>query len=180
MNRRKKERPKRRYVNAPNGRVDLDGRTLNTEEWIEVTNRSESLEAYLRQKKAFEAEKPRAKALKLLRSGGQHYLLNRSAVGIRRLRYSTQRIDDLGRRQGASRTVELADLPPTSFVGIGPVPGAAQRARRVRIVEVEWSDGAAGSPTGALKEWAPHNGGTRAARLDLRGIPRTPTAPAEE
>jgi hypothetical protein len=175
MNRVKEERKKRRYVNTPNGRVDLDGSPMSREEWMEACTRANPLDNYLRKKKAFETSEPREKALKLLRSRGQHYLLNRASIGIETLRYDVQVVSDLGKEESGRETYVLADLPSTSFVGIGPVPRAAQRSRKVWIVQVEWKDGETVEAPMKLREWAPYDGGTRASRLDLRYVPRIST-----
>ena len=179
MNRLKEEREKLRYVNTPNGRVDLDGSSMSREEWMEACNRANPLDNYLRKKKEFEASEPREKALKLLRSGGQHYLLNRASVGIASLQYRVQVVSDLGKEESTPVTFSLAHLPPTSFVGIGPVPSQAQRSRCVWLAFVQWADGETLETTTKLREWAPHEGGTRASQLDLQYVPRLPT-PAEK
>lgn len=179
MNRVKEERKKRRYVNTPNGRVDLDGSSMSREEWMEACTRANPLDNSLRKKKEFEASEPREEALKLLRSRGQHYLLNRAPAGVASLRYRVQMVSDLGKEESGPEKFVLAHLPPKSFVGIGPVPSAAQRSRQVRIVQVEWEDRETVETPVKLREWAPHDGGTRASRLDLRYVPRLPT-PAEE
>ena len=155
------------------------GTTLSTEEWIQELNKADSFDSYLREKKKFEAARPRSKALKLLRSQGQHYLLNRARAGIEKLRYKCQTTGDFGRDGTAAKTFELTDLPPKSFVAIGSVPGEAQRTRAVAVTEVTWSDGKEGGSESKMREWSPHGGGTSAPNLDLRYVPRIPTASTE-
>ena len=174
MNRLKEERKKRRYVNTPNGRVDLEGKKMSEEEWIEACNQADPLENYLRKKKEFGESRPRERAIKLLRDGRQHYLLNRSTMGIDRVRYRTRIVSDHSTDKTEAKRFELADLPPESFIGIGPVPGEAQRSRAVQVVDVEWSDGRKTEDLGLLREWSPHSGGTRVSNLDLQYVPRYP------
>ncbi|WP_103027191.1 hypothetical protein [Salinibacter altiplanensis] len=152
------------------------GTTLSTEEWIQELNKADSFDSYLRKKKKFKTARPRSKALKLLRSQGQHYLLNRARAGIEKLRYKCQTTGDFGRDGTAAKTFELTDLPPKSFVAIGSVPGEAQRTRGVAVTDVTWSDGEEGGSESKMREWSPHDGGTSAHNLDLRYVPRIPAA----
>ena len=154
--------------------VQEGGTTLSTEEWIQELNKADSFDSYLRKKKKFEAARPRSKALKLLRSQGQHYLLNRARAGIEKLRYKCETTGDFGRDGTAAKTFELTDLPPKSFVAIGNVPGEAQRTRAVAVTDVTWSDGKEGGSESKMREWSPHDGGTAAHNLDLRYVPRIP------
>lgn len=156
------------------GNRELNGTTLSTEEWIQELNGADSFDSYLRKKKKFEAARPRSKALKLLRSQGWHYLLNRARVGIERLRYKCWTTGDFGRDGTAAKTFELTDLPPKSFVAIGSVPGEAQQTRDVAVTDVTWSDGKEGGSEPKMREWSPHDGGTPAPNLDLRYVPRIP------
>ena len=172
MNRTKEEEKKRRYVNTPNGRVDLQGGTVDREKWMEMLNESDSWERSIRKRKEFERSHPREGAIKLLRDEQQHYLLNRSRIGIDRLHYRTQIVSDHSVEETEPETFELVDLPPESFVGIGSLPGEAQRKRRVWTLQVEWEDGKKNEKRGLLKEWSPHDGGTHVSNLDLQYVPR--------
>jgi len=180
MNRVKEEEKKRRYVNTPNGRVDLEGGTVGREKWMEMLNEADSWDRSIRQRKEFERSHPRERAIKLLRDGRQHYLLNRLRIGIDRLRYRTQIVSDRSTEETEPETFELADLPPESFVGIGPVPGKAQRSQAVQFVEVEWIDGIKTKELGLLHEWSPHSGGKRVLNLELQYVPRYPTQSGAE
>lgn len=154
---------------------------MTEEEWMQACSQADPLDNYLQKKKEFEATEPREKSLKLLRADRQQYLLNRSEVGIQRLRYITRPTDDLGRNEAPLKTFELSDLPPTSFVGIGPSPSEAQRRREIWIDRVEWRDEVTIRDIGQLKQWSPHTtGGTSVSGLDLRYVPRVPTLIAGE
>lgn len=160
---------------APDGKGRQEGgATLFTEEWIQELNKGDSFDRSLQEKKEFEAVRPRSKALKLLRSQGQHYLMNRARAGIEKLRYKCWTTGDFGRDGTAAETFELTDLPPKSFVAIGSVHGEAQRTRDVAVTDVTWSDGKEGGSELKMREWSPHGGGTSAPNLDLRYVPRIP------
>jgi hypothetical protein len=180
MNRAQEEERKRRYVNTPSGRVDREGGTVSKEKWIEMLNAADPWDRSLRKRKEFEKSHPREEAIKLLRNGRQHYLLNRLRIGIDRLRYRTQIVSDPSTEETEPETFELTDLPPESFVGIGPVPGEAQRFQVVQLVEVEWIDGIKTEGLGLLHEWSPHSGGKRVLNLDLQYVPRYPTQSGAE
>lgn len=156
------------------GNRELNGTTLSTEEWIQELNKADSFDRSLQEKEEFEAARPRSKALKLLRSQGWHYLLNRARAGIEKLRYKCWTTGDFGRDGIDAKTFELTDLPPKSFVAIGSVPGEAQRTRNVAVTDVTWSDGKEGGSELKMREWSPHGGGTSAPNLDLRYVPRIP------
>jgi len=147
---------------------------------MEMLNEADSWDRSIRQKKEFERSHPRERAIKLLRDGRQHYLLNRLRIGIDRVRYRTQIVSDHSTEETEPETFELADLPPKSFVGIGPVPGEAQRFQVVQVVEVEWIDGIKTEGLGLLHEWSPHSGGKRVLNLDLQYVPRYPTQSGAE
>ena len=174
MNRAQKEERKRRYVNTPSGRVDREGGTVSEEKWIEMLNAADPWDRSLQRRKEFERSHPREEAIKLLREGRQHYLLNRSGMGIDRICYRTQIVRDHSTEETEPETFELADLPPESFVGIGPVPGEAQSSQVVQVVAVEWIDGIIAEELGLLHEWSPYSGGKRTSDLDLQYVPRYP------
>ncbi len=173
-NEKNEDRRTRGDASEEKGNRELNGTTLSTEEWIQELNGADSFDSYLRKKKKFEAARPRSKALKLLRSQGWHYLLNRARVGIERLRYKCWTTGDFGRDGSGAKTFELTDLPPKSFVAIGSVPGEAQQTRDVAVTDVTWSDGKEGGSEPKMREWSPHDGGTPAPNLDLRYVPRIP------
>jgi len=166
----------RTYRSTPGEKGGQEGgTTLSTEEWIQELNKADSFDSYLRKKKKFKTARPRGKAIKLLRSQGQHYLLNRARAGIEKLLYKCRTTGDFGRDGTSVETFELTDLPPKSFVGIGSVPGEAQRTRAVAVTDVTWSDGKEGGSESKMRQWSPHDSGTAAPNLDLRYVPRIPT-----
>jgi len=148
---------------------------VSEEKWIEMLNAADSWDRSIRKRKEFEKSHPREEGIKLLRNGRQHYLLNRSRMGIDRICYRTQIVSDHTLEETEPETFELVDLPPESFVGIGPVPGEAQRSQMVEVVEVMWIDGIVAEELGLLHEWSPHSGGKRVLNLDLQYVPRYPS-----
>ena len=147
---------------------------MSEEKWIEMLNAADPWERSIQKRKEFERSHPREKAIKLLREGRQHYLLNRSTMGIDRLRYRTQIVNDYSTEEAEAKTFELSHFPPESVVGIGLVPPEAQRSQVVQVIEVEWRDGIKTGSLGPLHEWSPHSGGMQVGNLGLAYVPRYP------
>jgi hypothetical protein len=140
MNRVKREAKKRRYVNTPNGRVDLlSGKTLSKNEWFEELNRHDRLEQRVRRQKAFNAPETPLKGLILFREQRTYYLLNRSGRSIVGLTYRATAVDDIGRALAEPKTYRLQSVPPKSYVALQRAAPEAQRRTIFTLTSVEWA-----------------------------------------
>lgn len=141
MNRVKKEAQKRRYMNTPNGRVDLhSSKALSQDEWIEELNRCNPLDRYAKRQKAFHEPETALDGLILFREQCAYYLLNRSGRAIDELRVEALEADDLNRVLSGPTAYRIEDIPRASYVKLNAAAPEPQRKTVYRLTRVVWAD----------------------------------------
>lgn len=140
MNRVKREVETRRYVNTPNGRVDLrSGKTVPKEEWFEVLNRCNPLDRHATRRAAFHEPKTPLDGLIIFKEDRLYHLLNRSGRAVEALTMEAVEIDDMRRVLSSPRAFQISDIPLESYVALHPAPPEPQRKLVYRLTRVDWA-----------------------------------------
>jgi hypothetical protein len=176
MNRVKQEAEKRRYVNTPNGRVDLHGgKTLSKDEWFEELNRHDCLEQRARRHEAFNTPETPLEGLILFREERTYYLLNRSGRSVDGLIYEATPSDDIGRALAEPKTYRLRSIPPMTYVALQPAAQEAQRKTTFALTLVDWTRFDAWSGRRTLRCQSPSTVGQKLQQLPLTRAAISPT-----
>jgi hypothetical protein len=140
MNRVKREAKTRRYVNTPNGRVDLrSGKTLSTDEWFEELNRCNPLDRHATRRRAFQEPDTPLDGLIIFKADRLYHLLNQSGLAVEALTMEAVEIDDMRRVLSSPRAFLISDIPPSSRVALHPAPPEPQRKLVYRLTRVDWA-----------------------------------------
>jgi len=166
MNRVKKEAQKRRYVNTPNGRVDLHGgKPMSFDEWSRRASRANPLDRYAADLRRFEEPETPLEGLLLFREAGQYVLINRSGRKIQSLTYETIVADDIHRPLSDVSIYRLREIPAGCYVNLHDAEPTPQRRIPVFLTEVAWAADAPWTGHEKLSVWTPTRIGTRLERI---------------
>ena len=169
MNRVKKEAQKKRYVDTPNGRVDLHGgKPMSFEEWSRRASRANPLDRYAADQCRFEDPETPLDGLFLFREAGEYVLINRSGRDIPALTYETVVADHIHRPVSDVSVYRLTEIPSGRYVRLHKAEPTPQRRIPVFLTEVAWSDEDTWTGRKKLSVWTVTRIGTR-----LDHIPET-------